>query len=306
MSASLFKVRFCIEGVMPERALLRLRRAQIAVYDVKKLQKNRLAFTIRAKDYEKVFAIYPKTWYNTNGHAPYRLTFVGDVGVLRVVKTLRRRVGVWLGALAFAALCLYADGMIFGVEVVGAPDYAREAREILGKHGVRTFATYERGKEDLVCAELLACDGVEFCSVQKRGLWLRVEIRKGNFHSERLQSGDMTAEKSGKITAIRVLSGTPLKAVGDEVREGESVVGAWFEQTDGERIPTDAIAVVQTECVFRLCVEAEDEESAFAIAYLAAELRGDEDWLEVRCTATAEGVFETELRYGVTQSRNVR
>ena len=36
------KVRFLIEGIMPERALLRLKRAKIAVYHVKKLQKNQM------------------------------------------------------------------------------------------------------------------------------------------------------------------------------------------------------------------------------------------------------------------------
>ena len=36
------KVRFVIEGIMPERALLRLKRAGIAVYHVKKRQKNQI------------------------------------------------------------------------------------------------------------------------------------------------------------------------------------------------------------------------------------------------------------------------
>ena len=50
-----FKDRFLIEGVMPERALLRLKRAGISVFNVKKPQKNQILFSISKKDSEKVF-----------------------------------------------------------------------------------------------------------------------------------------------------------------------------------------------------------------------------------------------------------
>ena len=58
------KDRLQIEGIMPERALLRLRRAQIPLYNVKKIAKNRILFRVKRKDVEKIFAIYPNICYN--------------------------------------------------------------------------------------------------------------------------------------------------------------------------------------------------------------------------------------------------
>ena len=51
-----FRERLAIEGIMPERALLRLKRAGIDVFDVKKPQKNQILLSVKAKDCEKVFA----------------------------------------------------------------------------------------------------------------------------------------------------------------------------------------------------------------------------------------------------------
>ena len=60
-----------LEGLMPERALLRLRREGIAVYDAKKIEKNQILFRIKRKDSEKVFAIYPNVCYNNSVYIPF-------------------------------------------------------------------------------------------------------------------------------------------------------------------------------------------------------------------------------------------
>ena len=45
-----FYERVAIHGIMPERALLRLKRAGIAVYKLQKPQKNRVEFCVNKKD----------------------------------------------------------------------------------------------------------------------------------------------------------------------------------------------------------------------------------------------------------------
>ena len=60
------KIRLKIQGNMPERALLRLRRAEIPLYEVKKSQKNAILVSVKRKDVQKVFAIYPNLCYNEN------------------------------------------------------------------------------------------------------------------------------------------------------------------------------------------------------------------------------------------------
>ena len=308
MKTVFFKQRFLLEGIMPERALLRLKRAHIAVYNVKKPQKNQLLFSVQAKDGEKVFAIYPKACYNSNGYNPYKLTFLGDVGLGKTVKKLKNRVGAILGALLFCGVCLYADTTVLGVQVVGATDYTREALIALKQNGVGFFSPYVKGKEDLICADILSCDSVEFCSVQKVGLWLRVEIRKGNFFKAQTQNGNMQSLKKGKILSIDVLSGTALKKVGDEVQIGETLVGAWFLRMnsagDEVQTPTKVIARVKTECVFQTTLQTEDEESAFCQAYLLAGLSGEEEIVE-KTVHKQDDLFTVAITYVIEQRYNL-
>ena len=49
------KEKISLQGVMPERALLKLRRAGIDLFDIRKTQKNELVFVINKKDMQKVF-----------------------------------------------------------------------------------------------------------------------------------------------------------------------------------------------------------------------------------------------------------
>ena len=80
-----------IEGMMPERALLRLKRAGIPVYDAKKCEKNQILFYVNRKDSEKVFAIYPKTWYNKAERGGYEVSSLGEKGVFVRLKKLEKR-----------------------------------------------------------------------------------------------------------------------------------------------------------------------------------------------------------------------
>ena len=56
--------RIMIEGMMPYRALNRLKREGISLKNIKKSKKNQILITVDAKDVEKVFAIYPNMCYN--------------------------------------------------------------------------------------------------------------------------------------------------------------------------------------------------------------------------------------------------
>ena len=81
MNPFVSRERILLEGIMPERALLRLRREQIPLYDVKKVQKTQILFSISKKDSEKVFAIYPNVCYNNTIYSPFVLKKVGESGL---------------------------------------------------------------------------------------------------------------------------------------------------------------------------------------------------------------------------------
>ena len=269
-------VRFRLTGIMPERALLRLRRNGIALYEVKKIEKNQILFCVKRKDSEKVFAIYPNVWYNNSVYTPYQVEKLGFVGVLRYVEALKNRLGLLLGGLLCFVCVALCEPLVFEINFTASKVYAREAVKVLDEAGIRPFAPYQAGREDLVCAKLLALDGVEYCSVKKVGRSVAVEIRLSPFSKRETDGGVMQAKHSGKIVAMTVLRGAPLKKVGDTISEGETLVGNWYETLDGEHVRVEIIARVRIACTWEAHVQAESEEEAFAQGYLALNLSDGE------------------------------
>lgn len=282
--------RFSVEGLMPERALLRLKRAGIDLFNVKKTQKNQILLSVKKKDVQKVFAIYPKVCYNINAYSPYAVRFLGETGVGKTLAWLKKRIGFVLGALLFCAFSLFADSLVLGIDFVGSSVYAREVRIALEEYGVTPFASYKRGNEDLVCAKLLSLRGVEFCSVQKKGLRVLVEIRLTDLPEKGLLKGDMQAKRTGELLSLTALRGTPLKKAGERVTAGEPIVGSWFEINDGGRMSVEVIARASIACVFEEEIQAESEENAFATAYLKLDLSAADK-------ITGKSVEKTEQGY---------
>ena len=308
MELFVLKSRFLLQGVMPERALLRLKRAQITIYSVQKIKKNQLVFSVKNKDVDKVYTLYPKASARADTYTPYTITPLRAVGMGKLIETAKKRVGLLLGILLFLGTCFFADRMVFGVEIIGAKEYRRETLIALEEKGIRPFATYKKGKEDSICSNILAQSGVEFCSVKKQGLWVRVEIRKGNFEKTRVVEGDMKCARRGEIVSLTALSGTPLKTVGDTVYQGESLVGAWFlkQKPDGseEKVPTQVIARALIRCNYVAQIQADDKESAFAVAYLSLGL-DEQDEIESYHVEETGDVYEVQIRYTVVQRFNV-
>ena len=299
------KIRLRIEGIMPERALVRLKNAQIGVYNAKKIKKNQILLSVKKKDCEKVFAIFSNPCYNSNGSKAYTLSRRGAVGALRFVDGLKKRTGFLLGALLFCALTAYADGFVLGVRFVGSEIYAREAVVALEKNGIKPFARFENKNVDLVCAEILAQKGVEFCSVKKDGLYAVVEVRLSPFLEATPKKGKLKAGRSGKLLSLVVLRGTACKKVGEEVALGETLVEDFFTLENGEIKRVAPIARASIACVYEQEWQAENEDEAFAKAYLEIGLGGEDVTLTAKRIEKRESGFFVRLEYTLTQRINL-
>ena len=295
--------KILVEGIMPERALLRLRRAGIDVYNVKKTQKNQILFSVKKKDSEKVFAIYPNVCYNSNGYSPYVARKVGAEGLARLLSRGKDRIGLVLGALLFCGCTLFSDTLVLGVEFTDTDVYAREAYAALEEYGIRPFSGYERGNEDLICAKLLSLDGVEFCSVKKSGCRVLVEIRLASFQEPSKKNGDMTAAHTGKLLSLTVLRGTALKKTGEEVRVGEPLVGGYFETVEGEKRTVAPIARAYIACTYEAEVAAADGETAFAECYLSLGLTEKDEITGTSIVQNGE-TFHVKIDYTAVETFN--
>ncbi len=292
-----------IEGVMPERALLRLKRAGISLYHLQKTRKNAILFRVKRKDIQKVFAIYPNVCYNRDSYSPYTLRRKGGVGIAKVLDFCKNRAGFCLGGLAFLGCILASDNLVLGVSVVGNTPYVREARIALAENGIKPFALYPKEKRDTVTAKLLSLQGVEFCSVQKKGSWVVVELQKADLSFTPLQRGDLVASRSGVIDQICVLKGTPQKKVGDTVAVGEVLVEDYIEGKEGEQVSVEVVARVKIACEYEQSFPNCSEEEGFAQAYLALGETGDFEIARRELSQTEEGV-SVKISYTVLQTIN--
>ncbi|MBR2442124.1 MAG: sporulation protein YqfD [Clostridia bacterium] len=297
------KERVLLQGIMPERALLRLKRAGIGVYNAKKVEKNQILLCVKRKDIQKVFAIYPNVCYNKSAQSAYTATLKGSAGLGKLVSALEKRVGLVLAFLVCMAITLASQPLVFKVEIMGTKGYSREVLALLDEAGIRPFAPYKEGKEDVVSAKILALDGVEYASVKKHGHRIAVEVRTSPFLEQKPQTGGMQAARTGKIIAMTVLRGTPLKKIGDEVLRGETLVGDWFSTEDGGQVRVEIIARVCTACVYACEVEAESREEAFAKAYLALNLTEADELTLTRAEESEKGYLVT-LEYTAIQTMN--
>ncbi len=293
---------------MPERALLRLKRAQIDVFDVKKTQKNQILLSVNRKDIEKVFAIYPKVCYNNSVRSAYEVRLAGKLGVFKYVEKLKNRVGFLLGAALFCAGTLLADSFVFGVEFQGDVGYERETLALLNENGIKPFSRYRSGNEDLLCANLLSLPDVEFCSVKKSGFSVIVEIRCSPFPVQTLKKGALTATRNGRIVTLTALRGTPLKEKGDTVQIGEPIVGDYFETQSGERTKVEVIARARVACAYEAEILATDKQTAFAEGYLQLNLSPNDEIKSVEITKKdeeAKNLFHVKITYEVIETLNM-
>ena len=302
-----YKMRLQLVGVMPQRALLRLRRAGIPLFFVTKTDEKTLHFCVWKKDVEKVFAIYPKAGYDISEYiseySPYTVTELGAVGFGRIVEKAQKRIGFVLGILLFCAATAYADDYAFGVEFTSSSVYAREAYLAMEECGIALWEKYDDKNADAFCAKMLALKGVEFCSIKKTGLKLYVDVRLTPIQTQYFQKGVMQAKHTGELTALTVLRGSALKKIGDTVQAGETLVGDWYSTEDGGQVRVELIARARIACTYEAEIAANTEEEAFALAYLDAGLQNAEACKKKKIEKT-DGGFLVRIDYDAVESMN--
>ena len=293
-----------INGIMPERALLRLKRAGIPLYNAQRVAKTQIRLRVRRRDLRKIASIYPREG-DMEKRGAYTFSTIEGVGFAKIVDFCKNRTGFLLGIMAFCILTLAADSFVFGIEFVGTDVYAREVAQALNENGIRLFAPYKKGKEDMITAKLLTLDYVDFCSVAKRGGKIRVELRTSPFTAPLLSTGEMQAKHTGEILSITALRGTALKKAGESVCVGETLVADYFSLEGEGQVRVEPIARVKIACVYEgLHSTADSMQQAFAEAYLALQLTEKDEIVQTDITQI-DDEFHVKINYVVIESMNL-
>ncbi len=283
-----------------ETVLKKLAKAEIPAYNLRKCG-NRLSFSVRDEYRKKVFAIFARSCYNVKEEAlsPVR----------RAVKFVKNRFGLLIGGALFVITACVSQGFVFKVEVVGSGSHLYgEVVSILNDCGVSVGRYFGGLDKPFFEASVLALPEVTFCSFEKSGSVVRVDVRCDREHKAASSGGSLISDVSGKVLTVVAVCGTAEVAVGGTVSKGDLILSPYTLSEEGEKTPCLAVGYAEIECTATLSFAADKEseenrKSACASALLYAE--------NARVTGVAvkvggDGVtYETTVAYVRTLSINM-
>lgn len=229
----------------------KLKRAGVSVLNAEERPDSSLVIRIKYKDYNKVIEILKNVWYNKT---------VKYNGVIGVVRFIGKRIALFLSMAAFIVSLFFIDDLLLFTKISGVSVYHEKRIEnILESVGVKPFSSFSAiDRNDLKNLILSDNELIGFVSVEKRGNTLAIEALYGV--SDRLPNEKprtIAAKHSGVITSIAVLRGKALKAVGDRVIAGETVVEGVIADGDKE-YESYAVASFTIACEYKYSTIVDD------------------------------------------------
>lgn len=272
----------------PRQAIAKLAREGVPVYNCNKSGAY-FIFSVPDNLVKKVFAIFSRPCYN--------ITIEKKSTLFRLRNFCIKRAFLLAGGLMFAAAVCLSNTFVLRVEVTGSGAYLNNAvRSVLYDCGVREHSLYEGGNEAAIISRVLALPDVVFCSVQKRGSVLYVDVQTNTESGTRADYSPLKADRAGTVENIVAICGTPCVSVGESVAAGDTLIAA-YSAADGQNISCLAVGYATLSCTGSVSYAAEREsEENLNSAYAAALLYVGDGEMTARShtvSKNAEGVVYT-------------
>ena len=285
----------------PETVIKKLSKANIALYTLKKKGAT-TTFFVKGKTIQKVFAIFTHPCYNV---------CVVKYGALysAAVRALSRA-GLCVGCALFAAAVALAQCMVFKIEVVGSGSYlSSQIVSLLNDQGVGEGRFYRGLDKRVFIADVMALPLVTFCSVEKRGTSLIVDVECSQGGVSASVYTPLYSPVSGEITAIVAVCGTPCFAVGDYVSVGDELISPRYTLPDGTSSDCLCVGYVSIRVSASVTSAAEEEsQTALSAALAAVNLYSQEaEIISYSVRQSSQGVMYTvDFTYIHTVSINMQ
>ncbi len=245
-----------------ETALKKLNKVNIAVYKLKK-RGVKVYFAVEEEYTQKVFAIF--------AHPCYNVSIRRRSAKMRFWNFLGKRFGLAAGAALFLAACISANSLVLKIKVTGNGSYlSPQVIAAANECGVRCGTPCSALDKPLLTSRILSLPQVTFCSVQRKGSYLVIEVRTDEQHSPLTDSKSLVSDCGGEVHRLVVLSGTAEKAEGETVSSGETLIGAYRLTESGERQPCLAVGFAEIKRTANIIVFRESESEENASSALAA------------------------------------
>ena len=160
-----------------ETALKKLAKADIAVYRLKK-RGSRLSFGVSEEYAKKVFAIFAHPCYNT--------VIVQNSRKTRFATFVSKRFGLFVGSALFVVAAALSGRTVLRIKVIGNGGYlSPQVIAIARECGAREWSLCTKLDAPLLQARVMALPYVNFCSVQRAGAYLLIDVRTEEEHTSR-------------------------------------------------------------------------------------------------------------------------
>lgn len=251
-----------------ETALKKLKKAEIAVYDVKK-EGAHLIFSVKDKDSRKVFAIFDKPCYNVR--------VVKKSFISRFLSLAALRAGLIVGAALFIAAAAISDTYVLKIEVSGNGSYLEpEVKQIIYDEGAGEFKRFSALNASTATGRILALPQVTFCNIRKRGSVLIIDVQTDVEHYGAADLKPLVSDCDGVVRNIVAVCGTAAVSAGDGVSKGDTLIYAHTVAGD-KTTSCLAAGYAEIECrkTSEFFAESESEEN-LKRAYASLLLEGEE------------------------------
>ncbi len=161
---------------------------------------------------------------------------VGRHGLPYLFYRYRRRVGLYVGCLAVAALLFCARGVVWSVRITGNEQMNQAAlQEILAGYGIAPGRTFSSIDADVLETKiLLENPDIAWISIHFSGTTVNVELRETRRGSPVSGAvGNLVASADGLIERVEIYDGQSMVKVGDVVRRGDILAGGVYDSGRG-------------------------------------------------------------------------
>ena len=238
-------LRLRIFGFNQMRLIKALTEENIQIHDLSKISAREMCFSVQKKHSGKTFAILEKMCYN------YKVEARSDLPAV-ALKALAR-VGLIVGAVVFSVFLAFGYSLVWNVKIEGNEKVDSLVIErTLASCGVARYSKRKNFDSDEVRNALNAVDGVLESSVELIGGTVHVSVVEDTEYvpQTKPQFSDVCSEYDAEVSRIITKAGTAEVGVGSRVLKGETLIGAYRVDAEGNRESHEAKGEVYGKVAF--------------------------------------------------------
>lgn len=265
-SNSVMKIK--LTGLNFERLLQFLKQNNCIIYDVDRPDYKTLEFTISVSDYKKIIKL--------NGFRNYNVKVEKSKGLYFFITNIKKKIGLIVGIITTIFLFSFFSMFTFNINVLGNENIkTNEIINVLKENNIKIgkINKFKNNEVELLLKQKL--EDISLVSVIKQGTNIVINIKEKEKTNEE-EFFDIIAPTNLVITSIIVNQGYGLKKVGDIVKKGDVIVGAYTIQ-EGKKVPCKPIATIEAEAYYLGHVEFETKE----ITYIKTGKKIVNSWYEI-------------------------